>query len=312
MKLGLIWATASLLVCAATGCTFSSKSDPGKSFVVGDAPDCEMVACGVGETMQVCTTTGAEGACASIAYEVGGQSFACSSCTDCAQAVELATQACGTAATTPPTMGTKNPPADAGSPPPSGGSTSCEATVACGGAGGGYQECVTTGANGACASISFRTNDGQTFACSGCECTSAEQQLAGYCEAEGPTGDAGVGSEDAGAGGTTCSTAVACGSNGTTYQACTTTDGAGGCAQISYQTSDGQSFDCNGCSDCSSAIEQVTSYCESQSSSGGGGGGQCGNAVCGSAASCCTCSGEPICYTLPAGYTCSSLGPTCS
>jgi len=41
-------------------------------------------------------------------------------------------------------------------------------------------------------------------------------------------------------------------------------------------------------------------------------GSQCGTAVCGSAASCCHCSGQPLCYALPPGSTCETLGAGCN
>jgi hypothetical protein len=41
-------------------------------------------------------------------------------------------------------------------------------------------------------------------------------------------------------------------------------------------------------------------------------GSQCGTPVCGSAASCCHCNGQPLCYALPPGSTCESLGAGCN
>ncbi len=40
-------------------------------------------------------------------------------------------------------------------------------------------------------------------------------------------------------------------------------------------------------------------------------GSQCGVAVCGSAASCCHCNGQPLCYALSSGMTCEGLGAGC-
>jgi hypothetical protein len=37
----------------------------------------------------------------------------------------------------------------------------------------------------------------------------------------------------------------------------------------------------------------------------------CGNATCGSAASCCHCNGQPICYSLPPGLLCTDIGSGC-
>jgi hypothetical protein len=41
-------------------------------------------------------------------------------------------------------------------------------------------------------------------------------------------------------------------------------------------------------------------------------GSQCGNATCGSAASCCHCNGQPICYALMPHMTCADLGAGCN
>jgi hypothetical protein len=94
---------------------------------------------------------------------------------------------------------------------------------------------------------------------------------------------------------------------------CTTVAANGTCSQIAYETSDGQTFDCNGCSDCTSAAQNITSYCSSGSSfdagsSDNGGGQTCGSTVCGSAATCCTCSSVQTCIALPPGEACSDLG----
>jgi len=377
MKLSLISAGALFVGLFATGCSFMS-SDPGKALGLGGAPTCESVACGASGSMKICTSTSAEGACSGISYEVGGKTFSCGSCTDCEQAATQASQVCETGAAGDADGGFLSP-GDAGSSGgPGGGSTTCAAAVACGTSGTTYQECVTTGAGGVCSSITMKTSDGRSFACSGCECTQAAEELASYCgDGSGGGGvDSGTGgssgttcsgqvpcgsdgstyqecttvqngacsqvtyqtsdgqsfsctgcsdcssavtqlesycgeeTSDAGSGGTTCGSAVTCGSNGTTYQACTTTDGTGACTQIVYETSDGQSFSCNGCSDCSSAAQELSSYCSGSGSSSGGQ--QCGSVTCGSAAACCTCSGQPICYSLPPGSTCADIGSGCS
>ena len=61
---------------------------------------------------------------------------------------------------------------------------------------------------------------------------------------------------------------------------------------------------CGGsCGDCASDQTCTSGACT---------GGACGAVTCGSAATCCHCSGTPICYSLPPGTTCASLGSGCS
>ena len=183
---------------------------------------CISAPCGNGSTLSVCTQSAPNGACDGISYEVGTETFACATCSDCSQAAALASQAC-TNASADAGGGTTNPFGSTG-----GGSTTCTANQPCGTSGASYEECTSTSANGACTSVDFVTSDGQTFTC-------------------------------------------------------------------------------NGCSDCTQAAQDLTSYC-SASAGGGGGGGQCGGVPCGSAATCCTCSGQPSCLTLQSGVTCASYG----
>jgi hypothetical protein len=316
MKLSLRTA-GSLLVALATGCSFATTP---AEFGLGGTPACETVPCGTSaaSTMKVCTATTSVGTCSGITYEVGSKKYSCGSCTDCEQAATQAAQACegiggGTntntgldagGGTTVPDSGTTVPDSGSHDSGTGGGSgMTCSAQVPCGTNGLTYDECTTV-QNGACSQITYETSDGQSYSCNGCsDCTSAVTQLEGYCNGNSTGTDAGTGT-----GGTTCSSSVSCGTSGTTYEVCTTTDGSGACSQIAYQTSDGQSFDCSGCSDCTSAGEQLTSWCAGSSS----GGQQCGSVTCGSTAACCTCSGQPICYSLPPGSTCADIGAGCS
>jgi hypothetical protein len=78
-----------------------------------------------------------------------------------------------------------------------------------------------------------------------------------------------AGHADSGAGPTTtCSQSGPCGSTGVTYQSCTTYDPTLGCTDIDYKTSDGQDFDCGGCTDCTQAAQDLGSYCQSLGQSG--------------------------------------------
>ncbi|HEY5242512.1 MAG TPA: hypothetical protein VIJ22_13630, partial [Polyangiaceae bacterium] len=53
--------------------------------------------CNDGSAMQVCTTVGAGGKCASIRYTVDSTSFTCDGCSDCTFAQAQASQACAEA-----------------------------------------------------------------------------------------------------------------------------------------------------------------------------------------------------------------------
>lgn len=293
---------------------------------------------------QECTTVGATGECASIAYRTtDGHTFTCSSCTSCTSAEQQLSSYCGSTMD----MGT-----DAGGPV-----TTCDSAVSCGSL--TYQEC-TTSTNGACDSIAYQVSDGATYACASCgDCSAATSQLDDYCASQSqPT--------------TTCGTSYDCGTGGLTYSECTTTSG-GVCQSIEYQLSSGGGYTCASCSDCSAALDDVSSYCTSQSNGStscggatacGTGGvtwsqcttdtgstcddqyysttdgqtfacaacGDCSVAVssldsycaslgtssslctttCGSAATCCDCSGTGVCYTLETGETCATFGCTSS
>jgi hypothetical protein len=262
-----------------------------------DSIACSPTACGNGGTVNVCTKSQPGGACVAVAYEVGSQIFICSSCSDCTQAASQAAQACAAL-----------PPGDGGGGSSSGGSSgsssggngqTCAAETACGTSGVTYQECTTLASNGSCESIVYKTSNGHTFACSGCSCSSAEQQLSEYCA--NPVSDPV----------TTCSSAVSCGSD-LTYQQCTTTND-GACQSMVYQVSNGATYQCASCSDCSEAVSQLDSYCASQ----GNPTTTCGSSVsCGSEgetySECTTSSASGVCqsiaYEVSSGttYTCAS------
>jgi N-acetylneuraminic acid mutarotase len=147
------------------------------------------------------------------------------------------------------------------------GNATCSAAVACGAGGATYEECTTLGADGACLAIVYRVSDGHAFTCAGCtSCTATQQQLGTYCSSvttvdAGPS-DASVpdAAQDSG-GGTTCQAPSACGTAGVTFRECTTTNGSGACESIDYQVSSGQTFTCTSCSDCSSAIQALNTFC---------------------------------------------------
>ncbi len=207
------------------GCTASSAT----------TQNCVPSACGNGNTLNVCTTEDSNHVCLEIKYDVGSQSFACNSCQDCATAQSQAAQAC--------TGG----PGDGGGGD-GGNGTTCAPADPCGSK-GTYQECTTVGADGACSSIVYKTSDGHSFDCAGCSCSTAAVQLANYCAGTGDT--------------TACGTAVSCGTEGLTYSECTTSSGSA-CVSVAYQVSNGATYDCSSCSDCSSALQQVDAFCASQ------------------------------------------------
>jgi hypothetical protein len=189
-----------LLLAVAAGCNLFTAADVAGNLVNNATPTCETVPCGATGSMQVCTSTNVEGACSGISYEVGSKTFSCASCTDCNEAATQAGDLCEGTAPSYPTYPTydaapptgPDPIADTGSP-----SASCSAAVPCGTSGVTYEECVTTGAGGACEAIAMTTSNGETFACAGCDGTQAAQELAAYCEASSSIDDAGDAGGDA-------------------------------------------------------------------------------------------------------------------
>jgi hypothetical protein len=228
------------------------------------------VSCGSGGlTYEQCTTS-TGGKCDSIQYRVSnGTNYTCASCSDCTAADQQLTSFCSSQGT--PT-------------------TTCGSAVACGSNGLTYSECTTYSASGTCESISYDVSNGTTYTCANCtSCTTAYDQVTSYCTSQTtPT--------------TSCSSSFSCGTGGATYYYCTTSTGST-CDSVTYETSTGYSWACTSCSDCTSAYNNVTSYCSTLS-----GGQTCGSTTCGSAATCCNCSGTPVCYTLTSGETCASFG----
>lgn len=124
-----------------------------------------------------------------------------------------------------------------------------------------------------------------------------------------PSGGGGSGGSS-GSAGTCCTVHSTPGCTNASIQACV-------CAQDSYCcstdwdstcVSEVTSFGCGSCSGGSGG----SGGSSGSGGSGGGTGQVCGTVTCGSAASCCTCSGQKICISLPSGYTCSSWSSTCS
>jgi hypothetical protein len=230
-------ASASL---ALAGCSGASNAIGG-----GGNQTCTTTPCGIGDnSIQTCTTE-PSGGCSTVTYTVGGQSFQCNSCSGCTSAAQQAATACVNG---PTDGGTGND----GGVTDGGDSGVCSAPVACGSGGRTYEECTIVGAGGACVSIDYRTSDGHNFSCPGCEsCAAIAEDLQSYCAT--PPSDSGTGQ-------TACSTSVACGNTGTTYEECTTTSG-GACESIEYKLSNGLSYACASCSNCSAAQQSLDAYC---------------------------------------------------
>jgi hypothetical protein len=151
-----------------------------------------------------------------------------------------------------------------------------------------YEMC-TTSLNGVCQSVYYETSDGYTYNCNSCgDCSSASTSMNDHCATQSTS--------------TTCGAATSCGSTGVTYEQCETTTG-GSCTSIYYQTTDGQLYTCNSCSDCTTASSSLQSYCSSLT------GTTCGASTCTSGYLCCNCSGTEECLSDGGGlYTCSSYG----
>jgi hypothetical protein len=77
--------------------------------------------------------------------------------------------------------------------------TTCGSYSACGSTGVEYQLC-TTSTGGTCTGEYYSTTDGNTFTCSGCDCTAASSQLSSYCASLGGVS----------CGGTTCTSGELC------------------------------------------------------------------------------------------------------
>lgn len=250
----------------ATYCTTSSSGGDGGT---GHESCTSSVPCGgSGLTYEECTTTGSGGVCEQIRYKVSdGNVYTCASCSDCTAAVNSLDTYCQ----------------NQGNP-----TTNCTNWATCGTSSLSYETC-TTSLNGACQSIYYETSDGYSYTCNSCsDCSSASSSMENHCAAQTTS--------------TSCGSSSACGNTGVTYEQCTTTTG-GSCTSIYYSTSDGNTFTCNSCGDCSSASSSLSSYCASLS------GTTCGSTTCTSSDLCCDCSGTMECLSSGGGvYTCSSYG----
>jgi hypothetical protein len=90
-----MWKRLSVAIAAAALCVACSSSSSG-----GGTTCTSTTACSNGLTMQACAVTDSTGACSSLSYVVGSQTFACASCTDPVCGV-LAERACGIDASLP-------------------------------------------------------------------------------------------------------------------------------------------------------------------------------------------------------------------
>ena len=139
----------------------------------------------------------------------------------------------------------------------------------------------------------------------------------------GASGSGGVGAGGSGGVGGVGGSGGSGGSGGGGTHNCCTSHSTPGCTNATIQACvcAADSYCCSTKWD-SSCVSEVTSEgcgsCPGGGGSGGSGGsgggtGQvCGSVTCGSAATCCTCSGQKICISLTAGYTCSTWSSTCS
>jgi hypothetical protein len=230
------WAAVSAAACLAIAACNGASNGIGGGDGGAEASNgnCSTVTCTANAStpFQLCQLPPVNG-CDQSTYNVGSQSFPCNSCQGCATAEAQAQVACA-------------------GPPDAGGN--CASAVACGTAGTTYQECTTLGPNNACVSIDYKTSDGHNFTCPGCaNCASIAENLQTYCSSN-PSPDAGTGM-------TSCSTAVSCGNTGTTYEECTTAGAGGVCDAITYKVSNGTSFKCSSCSDCTAALQSLEAFC---------------------------------------------------
>lgn len=196
-------------------------------------------ACGTGgRTYEECTNLSSSGECEAIVYKTSdGHSFTCPGCTSCSGVAEQLATYCET--------GSGN---DGGT-----GVETCTSSVPCGSSGLSYEECTTTGSGGACESIRYKVSDGHDYTCASCsDCTAAVQSLDTYCQ-------------DQGTATTNCTTWASCGSSSLSYETCTTSLNSS-CESVYYETTDGFTYTCNSCSDCSSAWSDMQSHCTSQTS----------------------------------------------
>ena len=105
-------------------------------------------------------TTSLSGTCQNIYYQTSdNQMFQCNSCSDCSAALSSMESYCSSTVTPV---------------------TTCGSFAACGSGTVEYQLCTTT-TSGNCTSEYYSTTDGNSFTCTGCNCTTAATQLSSYC-----------------------------------------------------------------------------------------------------------------------------------
>jgi len=230
-----LWSTLVTAACLALAACSGASNGIGGS----GNQTCSNIPCGAnGATYSQCSTP-SSGGCADVQYSANGQTTSCNTCAGCTQAIQTVIAAC------------MSEPLDGGGS--DAGNGNCSAAVPCGSGGRTYQECTTVSTGGACESLDYRTSDGHNFTCPGCQnCGAVAQNLQTYC-ASPP--------DDGGSGNTSCSPAVSCGNTGTTYEECTTTGSGGACTSINYKISNGLSYKCASCGDCSTALQSLDAYC---------------------------------------------------
>jgi hypothetical protein len=187
------------------------------------------VACGAGSVVSQQCSTMLGGACQSTIYKTSdGHSFACASCGDCSAALQQVTAYCQTLMP----------------------STTCGTPVACQGTSVTYHLCSTS-VGGVCKAAAYDTSNGQGYACTSCtDCAAALSSVQSYCKSIATAV-------------VTCTSSAACGSHGATDQKCTTSVN-NVCQSVAYSASDGSSFACASCTDCTAAEASMRSYCASQ------------------------------------------------
>jgi hypothetical protein len=163
----------------------SSGSSSGGSGFTGCSTGTGAV-CANGGSIQFCET-GFSNMCTSAYYQVGSQTFPCTSCTDTTSCAQQAQDACG-----PSEVDAGPPPFDVGVPDSpvfdgigGDGATTCHA-VACPGDGGQTIEYCETddGPNGACTAAWFAVGP-DVFECTSCSqqgCQAAEQAAGAACQ----------------------------------------------------------------------------------------------------------------------------------
>ena len=142
----------------------SGGTSSGSSGAIPDAgpSNCQQgSSCLGGGSIQICTVDGPGGACASITYKVGAQTFACASCSDCKQAADQATVAC--------------------SGNDGGGTETCQKGATCPNNGVTLSFCYTT-AGGSCVGARYTTSKGSSYPCVSCnDCKDASAAAAAEC-----------------------------------------------------------------------------------------------------------------------------------